>query len=145
MEITINFWAVLVSAVASMVIGSVWYGPLFGKMFTKAMGMDTKTPEEMSPEGGSASGGKKGMTLTYIWQFLASLLMFYVLAWLIGALDQLAVIGGLTVAFWVWLGFVVPVKLGDALWGGKMVLFWLGAGNMLLTLLAAGAIIGAWH
>ena len=57
-----KFWAVLVSAVASMVIGSVWYGPIFGKVFTRAMGMDKKTPEEMaamSASGGSASGGKK--------------------------------------------------------------------------------------
>jgi hypothetical protein len=45
---------------------------------------------------------------------------------------------------WTWLGFVVPIKLGDALWGGKMTMFWLGIGNMLLTLLAGAAIIGAW-
>ena len=70
--------------------------------------------------------------------------MFCVFAWLIGGLKQMSVAGGLSVAFWVWLGFVVPLKLGDALWGGKMTLFWLGIGNMLLTLLAAGAIIGAW-
>jgi hypothetical protein len=48
-------------------------------------------------------------------------------------------------AFLMWLGFVVPVKFGDAIWGGKMGLFWLGIGNMLFTLLASGAIIGVWH
>ncbi|MEK7617619.1 MAG: DUF1761 domain-containing protein [Patescibacteria group bacterium] len=147
MGITINFWAVLVSAVASMVIGSVWYGPIFGKVFTRAMGMDKKTPEEMaamSASGGSASGGKKGMGLTYAWQFVVSVVMFYVLAWLVGALDSLTLAGGIKTALYVWFGFVLPVKFGDALWGGKMVLFWLGAGNMLLTLLAAGAIIGSW-
>jgi hypothetical protein len=51
---------------------------------------------------------------------------------------------GMTVAFWAWLGFVVPIKLGDALWGGKMSLFWLGAGYNLVLLLVTGAIIGAW-
>jgi len=137
MNVTVNVWAVLVSAVASMVIGSLWYGPLFGKTFMTAMGMDTWSPEQQAKM-------KKAMAVTYLSQFIASLVMFYVFAWIMGGLNQVSVPGGLTAAFWVWIGFVVPLKLGDALWGGKMVLFWLGAGNMLLTLLAAGAIIGAW-
>ena len=35
---SVNYWAVFVSAIASMVIGSIWYGPLFGKMFIREMG-----------------------------------------------------------------------------------------------------------
>ena len=136
-QVTINFWAVLVAAVASMIVGSIWYGPLFGKVFIHAMGMDKKSPEEMAVM-------KKGMGLTYLWQFIASLAMFYVLAWMMGGLNQMSVMGGVTVAFLVWLGFVVPVKFGDALWGGKMKLFWLGIGNMLVTLLVSGMIIGGW-
>jgi hypothetical protein len=137
-NVAVNFWAVLASAVASMVVGSIWYGPMFGKMFMAAMGMDKWSPEKQDAE-------KKKMTKLYLGQFLASLVMFYVLAWLMGALGAKSPMSGVTVAFWVWLGFVVPVKFGDALWGGKMTMFWLGAGNMLLTLLVAGAIIGAWH
>ena len=133
----INFWAVLVAGINSIVIGSVWYGPLFGKKFMEVMGFNSMSPEQQAKM-------KKGMAVTYLWQFIGSLVMFYVLAWLIGALNQMTISGGLTVAFWVWIGFVVPLKLGDALWGGKMVLFWIGIGNMLVTLLAAGAIIGAW-
>ena len=135
---TVNFWAVLVATVASMVVGSIWYGPLFGKVFIQTMCMDKKSPEEMEAM-------KKAMMPNYLWQFIASVLMFYVLALMIGGLDQMSVTGGLTVSFWVWLGFVVPLKFGDALWGGKMKLFWLGIGNMLITLLVAGAIIGGWQ
>lgn len=138
MDIEINYLAVLAAAVASMVVGSVWYGPLFGKKFSSVMGFDKLSPEQQAE-------AKKGMALTYLWQFVASMLMFYVFAWVVAATKQLTLAGGLTAAFWVWLGFVVPVKFGDALWGGKMVLFWLGIGNLLVTLLAAGAIIGAWH
>ena len=137
MQITINFWAVLVSAVASMIVGSVWYGPLFGKKYISAMGMDKKSSEEQAMM-------KKGMMWNYVGQFVASLVMFYVLAWLMGGLNQMSVTGGLTTAFWVWFGFVVPLKFGDAIWGGKMILFWIGIGGSLVTLLAAGAIIGAW-
>jgi hypothetical protein len=136
-NVSVNFWAVLVSAIASMVIGSIWYGPLFGKKFMSAIGMDTWSAEKKEAE-------KKKMGMTYFGQFLASLVMFYVLGWLMGALSAKSPMNGLQVAFWVWLGFVAPVQFGQQIWGGKMSLFWLGAGNMLLTLLAAGAILGAW-
>ncbi len=37
--ITINYWAVLAAAVASMIIGSIWYSPLlFAKKWLAAMG-----------------------------------------------------------------------------------------------------------
>jgi hypothetical protein len=134
----VNIWAVLVAAVASMIVGSLWYGPLFGKAFMSATGMD-----KLSPEAKEAM--KKSMTLTYLWQFIASAVMFYVLAWLISNLHQGTVSGSLQAAFWAWLGFIVPLKFGDSLWGGKMVLFWIGIGNSLLTLLIGAAIIGAWR
>src|SRR6266404_687463 len=112
-DVSVNFWAVLVSAVASMVIGSIWFGPLFGKVYMNAMGMDKMSPEQQAAM-------KKSMMLTYLWQFLASLVMFYVFAWLMGALGANSIMNGFQVAFWVWLGFIVPLKFGDALWGGKM-------------------------
>jgi hypothetical protein len=134
----INFWAVLAAAVASMVIGSIWYGPLFGKMYINLMGMDKQSPEEKEKM-------KKGMTMTYIWQFIASLVMFYVLAWLIVHLGKTTVMGAVKVALLLWLGYTVTMHLGNALWGGKMKLFWLGTGGSLITALAAGLILGAWH
>lgn len=136
--IVINYWAILVAAIASMAIGSVWYGPVFGKKFIRAMGMDSWSPEKRAKM-------KKSMPLSYVSQFVASMVMFFVFAWYIGLSNHGGMFGGLINAFWVWIGFVVPLKLGDALWGGTMTLFWLGVGNMLLTLLAAGAIIGAWR
>ena len=132
----VNLLAVGASAVASMIIGSIWYGPLFGKTFIAAMGMDKWSPEKQAHM-------KKSMTLTYVWQFIASLVMFYVFARFVVGLNLLSVLGGVTTAFWVWIGFVVPLKLGDALWGGKMTLFWIGIGASGVTLLATGLIIGA--
>lgn len=139
MNIIVNVWAVLASAVVSMVIGSIWYGPLFGKPFMAAMGMDQWSPEKREAM-------KKKMMWSYLGQFIASLVMFYVLgSWIVWGAPKLNVSYGLGIAFWTWLGFILPVKFADTLWGGKMILFWLSAGNMLITLLAAGAIIGAWH
>jgi hypothetical protein len=134
----INIWAILASAVASIVIGSIWFGPLFRKQFMEASGMDKMTPEQRSAAGGP-------MTTTYIVQLVASIVMFYVLARLVADTGEMTLSGGLMTAFWAWLGFVVPTQLGYALWGGSMKMFWLTAGNMLITLLAAGAIIGGWR
>ena len=138
MQIEVNLWAVLVAAIASMVIGSVWHGPLFGNRYMQAMGMDSWSEEKKAEM-------KKCMKQAYVWQFIASLLMIYVLACFMWLTNQMTILGGLTVAFWAWIGFVVPVKLSEALWGGKMILFWIGIGNMLVTLLVAGAIVGAWQ
>lgn len=133
----VSILAIVVSAVASMVVGSIWYGPLFGKMFQREMGMDQWSPEKQAEE-------KKKMGKLYGMQFAASIVMFYVLAAFVAKQGGMDVQTGITVAFWAWLGFVVPTKFGDALWGGNMRLFWLGIGNMLVTLLVAGAIVGAW-
>jgi hypothetical protein len=138
MDTTINYWAVLAAAVASMVIGSVWYGPLFGKMFMQAMGMDKLSPEERTKM-------QKSMISAYALQLVGSIVMFFVLAWYIVTSIHTGITGGMANAFGLWLGFVVPIALSNALWGGKKTLFWLNIGNMLVTLLVAGAIIGAWR
>src|SRR3989344_1786224 len=98
-DVAVNIWAVLASAVASMVIGSIWYGPLFGKQFMHAMGMDTRSPEKQAEM-------KKGMAMPYLWQFVASVVMFYVFAWVMGVLGAVDLMAGVQAAFWVWLGFV---------------------------------------
>lgn len=132
----INYWAVFLSAIASMIVGSIWYGPLFGKTFIKAQGLDKKSKAEQEAM-------MKGMVLSYVWQFLASLVMFYVLAFLMSVLGGTGIAAGMELALLVWLGFIVTLKFGDALWGGKSVLFWLSIGNLLITFLIAGALIGA--
>jgi hypothetical protein len=134
---SVNLWAVLVAALASLAIGSLWYGPLFGKVFMNAMGMKEWTSEQKK-----AMRGK--MMWSYIGQLIASFVMFYVLAGLIVGFDKMTIMGGITTALIVWIGFVVPIKIGDLLWGGKSTLFWLNIGNMLVTLVVAGIIIGAW-
>lgn len=132
-----NYLAVIAAAIASMVIGSIWYGPLFGKTFMQAAGMDKWSPEKQAEE-------KKKMGKLYAMQAIASLVMFYVLSIFIDNTGDGSVTASIYTALLAWIGFVVPVQLGSAIWGGNMTMFWLGAGNMLVTLVAAGAIVGMW-
>lgn len=140
MEVPINYWAVLVSAVAALIIGGLWYGPVFGKLWMRLAGI---TPEAM-----------KSMKLTPVQAmfggFLALLLMAYVLAhvYVFASLffGQFGATSGMMAAFWSWLGFVVPVTAGVFLWEGKSVKLWvLNATYYLVSMLAMGAIIGAWQ
>lgn len=132
----INIWAVLVSAVVSIVIGSIWYGPLFGKQFMAFMGVNKPPKMDKTVQ--------RQMMRTYTLQVIASLLMFMFIALLVSNIGPQTVSGGIMLALLTWIGVIVPVQLGREIWGGKMGIFWLSAGNMLVTCIAAGAIIGAW-
>ena len=63
--IPINYVAVLVAAVANMILGSLWFGPIFGKMWVKASGMTREKMEEAK---------KKGMAGSYALMFWVRLL-----------------------------------------------------------------------
>lgn len=140
MNVPINYFAVFVSAVVSMVVGALWYGPLFGKLWVSLMGM---TKENM------ASAKAKGMGKSYILMFIGSLLMAYTLAHAIifasTYLNIWGVSGGLMGGFWNWLGFIVPVTMGVVLWENKPWKLWfLNAIYYLINLLVMGVILSIW-
>ena len=139
MDIAINYFAVIAAAVASIVLGSLWYGPVFGKMWMKEMGF----PEGhvMKPSG--------NMARSYGLMALGPLVMAYVLAHsiafarLAGEMSDLN--AGLQGGFWNWLGFVMPVTLGIVLWEGKSwKLFGINAGYYLVSLPIMGVILAMW-
>ena len=134
----VNWWSILVAALAAMAIGAFWYGPLFGQQWMRAMGWDPSDKAKMEAM-------KKGVGMSYFWQFIASLVMAYVLAVFIMKLGLVGFMGGVNVAFWAWVGFILTIKFGDSLWGGKKDLFWISSGNMLLTMLVMGAVLGSWR
>lgn len=138
--VPINYWAVLVSAIASMVLGFLWYGPVFGKMWINLSG---HTPQN------SDAAKKKAMTTGYVLGFIGALVMAYVLAHALvfaeAYLKASGVSAGLMAGFWNWLGFIAPVTLGMVLWDGKPWKLWiLNNGYHLLNLLIMGVILALW-
>lgn len=132
---SVNLLPVAVSAILSMVIGTVWYGPLFGKRWMKLVSI---TKEQMEK-------GKKDMPKTYGTMFVGSLVTSYVLAFTVGMSATKDVTTGVVIAFWIWLGFIVAVKLSEVLFEKKAwELFYIECGYYLVFLLVAGGIIGAW-
>ena len=140
--VPINVWAVLVAAVASMVIGFLWYGPLFGKVWMGMMGWDKKSPAEVESM-------KKGMTKGYVLTFIGALVMAYVLQHALvfasAYLRSTGVSAGLMVGFWNWLGFIAPVTMGVVLWEGKSWKLWcFNNAYWLVNLLVMGVILALW-
>lgn len=137
--VPVNLLAVLFAAVASMIVGYLWYGPLFGDLWMKEMGMKGSNMSESA---------KHGMAKSYGIMFMGSLIMAYVLAHAIvfasTYLNMTGVPAGLMSGFWNWLGFIAPVTLGSVLWEGKSFKLWLiNNGYWLATLLVMGVILAS--
>ena len=136
----VNYMAVLVCGVAAMVIGFLWYGPLFGKAFMKVMGADNMTPEQKAMM-------KKNMWGMYLIQFVLALITAYVLAYHIA--NWAGAETPVMVAICTWFGFILTTEAGAALWSGKPKklawnMFLISASAQLVTFIVFGLILGAW-
>jgi hypothetical protein len=126
---SVNYVAVLVAAVASMVVGFLWYGPLFGKMWMKLSGL-----KEM--------GDKSQAARNYGLTFVGSLVMAYVLAALLSLTNTASLMEALKMALWSWLGFQATILLGTVLWEGKSWnLYFLNVSYWLVNLLVIAAVL----
>lgn len=134
--VDINYIAVLVAAIVSIVIGMVWYSPFaFGKAWMKLSGISREKLEGM----------KKGMGKSYLASFIAALISSFVLAILIDFAQATSVGGGLMMGFLVWLGFIATGLLNTVLWEGKPIkLYTLNVAHHFVSLLVMGAILAVW-
>ncbi len=137
MDIAINYFAVVVAAVAAVVLGFLWFGPVFGKMWMGEMGT--------SKESMSENMKGRNMNLTYAIQALGSLVMAYVLAHFVILLNITDTTMALQFAFWSWLGLVAPTMLGQVLWEGKTWKFFaITSGYYLITIAMMVLILSMW-
>ncbi len=137
MNVEVNYLAIVISAVISMVVGFVWYSPMaFGKPWMKLMGL---TPDGLKK-------AQKEMGKLYGVSFVLSLVTAYVLSHVMTLSEsffgysQLST--GLTTAFWMWLGFMMPVQLtGEMFNSKKWKLFGLNTGYQLLSLVLMAVVL----
>ncbi len=137
MNVDINYLAVFIAAASTMILGFIWYGPLFGKQWAKMMGMDTK--EKMAKV-------KKEAPKLYGISFVLALLTAYVLAHVLSFANAHTISDGAQGAFWAWLGFVMPVQATNAMFNNKSFkLFSIDTGYQLVCFLVMGAILAVWR
>ena len=136
---SLNWVAILVAAVSTMVVGFLWYSPLlFAKPWMREMGYDpndeAKT-EEMKKSAGKAYGGS----------FVASLISAFTLALVLHGLRAEDWHFGIMASFHIWLGFVATVQFTGALFMKQsMKLFAINTGYQLVCYLVMGVILTLW-
>jgi len=135
----VKLLSVLVAAIATMILGFLWYSPLlFARPWMLLMGYDPNDKAKLDEMRKSA--GK-----TYAISFLASLASAFVLAKIIDVASLNSALYGMKYGFAIWLGFVTTVQLTAALFGRQpFKLYLINTGYQLVCYLAMGAILAAW-
>ena len=103
----ISWLAVIAAVVANMVLGFLWFGPLFGKAWMAASGR-----KEADMEGAGA-----GM---YVVPILSALVGAIVL-WNV---MQATGLSGIMAAFWMWLGFMALTSFTNSTFRGNSTTLW---------------------
>ena len=136
----VNLWAVLVSALATMVVGFVWYSPLlFARPWTILMGYDPDDKAKLAEMQKSAGP-------SYMLSLVASLASAAVLGKIIAVATINTPLYGMKVGLAVWLGFVTTVQFTNALFSRQRnKLYLINTGYQLVCYLVMGAILGAWR
>ena len=126
----------LIAALISFILGAIWYMPLFGRAWGRAM--------EKAP-GSEEKPTLKKQIVPMVINFLMNILVAFVL------FNVLAVFGVMTVpqAFLIsgvmFLGFILPMQVGAVLWNGrstksKWTVFLISSGFQLLNFLVLSIV-----
>jgi hypothetical protein len=128
----INLLAVLVAAISAFILGGIWYGPLFCKIWCREAGVVmTET--------------KKGHGVkVFALAFVLSLIAATVFAWFVGPQPSLRY--ATSVGFAAGLGFVATSCGINYLFAQRsMKLFLIDGGYHILQFTVYGIILGLWH
>jgi hypothetical protein len=140
----INWVAVLVSAIITMILGMIWYSPqVFGKTWACTHMKDTVT----------GTMGTMGTTKTceasagqYVGSFVAAFVAAAVLALFINWTHTIDAAEGAAVGIFAWMGFILTTLFSGFIWGHKtLVGFVVHAGFYLVNFIIIGALLGAWQ
>ena len=132
----VNYLAVIVAVVAAALVSSVWYSPfLFGKQW-----MELRD---------AANQAAVADTTIPAWKMIVEIVREFVVAYVIARFVTRTRTadwkGGLSLGFWVWLGFPVAMLVGASLWDNKpWMLVPIHAGDWLMKMLLMALIFSKW-
>ena len=138
MNIEVNYLAVLLSGVAYMVVGFLWYSPMFlGKPWMDLMGYSEKKLKDLQKKMGPLYG------LSFVASLVTAFMLSHVATMSSNSFGYTYQQSALTSAFFMWLGFVAPVQLTDVIFGNRpWKLFAINTGYQLVALLSMAVVIG---
>lgn len=132
--VTINYLAVIVAAVAYLIIGWLWYSPLFGAAWMKGIG---KTKEQVA-----AGASALNYILALIFGFIASYGIARIMVWS----GRNSITDGIMIGLVVSICFVLATLfMNDTFEKRPVGLTFINVLYHIVSLVVAGIIIGAWH
>jgi hypothetical protein len=133
----INYWAVLLATLSSMLVGTIWYAKgVFGTRWSKLANVDMDRP------GSSAVG-----------PIVVTVLVSFVTAWVLAGASTIAwhfyggsyLMAAMFTALILWAGFTAARMIThDAFEGRPSALTTMNIGHELVTIAVMGLIIGVW-
>ena len=105
----LNYTAILVATIAQFIFGAIWYTPIFGKLWGKIHEFD-KVPADKQKE------MMKNMWKPLLVQLIFTFVTSFVFALLLNGFPSNWNAYGL--AFFFWLGFIVPTQVAAVIFGG---------------------------
>ncbi|MEK7607623.1 MAG: DUF1761 domain-containing protein [Patescibacteria group bacterium] len=132
----INYWVIIVATIAGMIVGFVWYAPwAFGKLWLRLKSKTEENSHDKKQDKPKAS--------VWIGMTISTLVTAFILAVLFNSLVIVSFWSIILSAFLLWIGFAVPMKLGDYCFGDdSFILFLISVGHELAVLAAMSIIIG---
>jgi len=128
---TLNWLAVLVATLSTFVIGALWYGPIFGKIWMKEQGF---TEEDLK----NANMGK-----IYGTAFVLEFIMAFNLAMFIG--PEAGVGTSIFYAFLAGFGWIAMAIGVNYLFNSRTLRLWfIDAFYFVICFVIMGAIYGLW-
>jgi len=139
---SLNYVAIVVSAVLLWVLGAIWYSPaLFAKPWMEILGIKKE------------EGKKSGLMLGMVASFIGDLVMSYILAQIISwanafgfATSAFGFGNGCVMGVLMWIGFIAAPNLPQGIYEGRpFKLFAINSGYGLVGLIIVGGLLGAWR
>lgn len=135
----INYWAVIVGAIFSMILGGQWYGTFFGKQWMTIIGMDPNDTEAMK-------NMKKTARPLYLLQFSLTSFQILVLAHLVA---DTQLVSGLERSLWICAAFIIPTLAGTVIWTNqskqlKWSRFLIQGGYQVTLFIVLGLLLHYW-
>lgn len=123
------------ATLVQFILGALWYSPLlFGKWWMQIMEVESYSKEQLQKM-------QKEMAPFYGLQLFLTLFTTFSFANLVKFIPALSIYH---VAFWIWLGFIVPLQIGSVIWANTKRKYWLKQISIMVSFQLVAILIAAF-